>query len=147
VGFPILLATIPGTAGIALGMNMLVENLLVIPLILALAERTRTGGSSVAQRVVVTARQLARNPLVIAIVIGESLALSRVALPPLLERSIEHCAQASTAVALFAVGGMLVGLRVRGQFTRIIAVVATKLVLSPALAFLAYLVLVGLGFP
>ena len=41
VGFPVLLATIPSVAGLALGMNMLVENLLVIPLVLALVERAR----------------------------------------------------------------------------------------------------------
>lgn len=146
-GFNVLLVTSPGIAGLALGMNMLVENLLVIPLILALAERARVGGLTVGERWITTARQLARNPLVLAIVTGQSLSVAGVALPPFVEGTFDIFAQATTAVALFAVGGMLVGLRVTGQVRRILSVVGAKLVLAPALAAAAYAVLVGLGLP
>ena len=39
VGYPIALLTLGPVAGVLLGLNMIVENLLVIPLMLALAER------------------------------------------------------------------------------------------------------------
>lgn len=146
-GFNVLLVISPGIAGLALGMNMLIENLLVIPLILVLAEHTRTGGLSVRQRTVATARQLARNPLVLAIITGQTLSVVGLELPSFVEGTFQLFAQATTAVALFAVGGMLVGLRVSGQVRRIVVVVGAKLILAPAIAFGAYFALVSVGFP
>lgn len=147
VGFPVLLATIPSVAGLALGMNMLVENLLVIPLVLALVERARSGGMSVVARTVATARSLVRSPLVWAIVIGEALAIARFELPGPLHRTVDLFAQASTATALFSVGGMLVGLRLGGRVRRMLTVVTGKLLVLPLLTWGAYLLVVLLGLP
>lgn len=147
VGFPVLLATLPSIAGLALGMNMLVENLLVIPLVLALVERARSGGMGALARTQMTARQLLRSPLVWAIILGEVLAISGFELPSALHRTVDHFAQASTATALFSVGGMLVGLRLGGRIRRVLAVVTGKLLVLPLLTWVAYLGLVQLGLP
>lgn len=44
VGYPLLLLTIPTTAGLVLGLSMLVENLLVLPLMYLLAEGAASHG-------------------------------------------------------------------------------------------------------
>ena len=41
VGFPILVLTLAPVAGVALALNMVVENVVMIPLLLAMAERAR----------------------------------------------------------------------------------------------------------
>lgn len=44
VGYPILMLTLPSVAGVTLALNMMVENLLFIPLVIVLAEHGLHGG-------------------------------------------------------------------------------------------------------
>ena len=70
VAFPIALLVIGPMAGVMLGLNMIVENLLVLPLLLALAEASTGQGG----RWYVVLRQsllaLARNPMVLGLIAG-----------------------------------------------------------------------------
>ena len=75
VGYPInLLVLGGGAAGVILGMNMLVENLLWIPLLLALLDAA-AGGGHWRQVLRGVAVGLLRNPLVIGLVAGLAAAL------------------------------------------------------------------------
>jgi predicted permease len=131
VGYPIVALFVGPPAAVALGLSLLVDNLLVLPLVLALAE-SGTGGGGRWHRVL--AQSLARvafNPIIVAIVAGFAVALAGVTLPAPLTRSIDLFAQASTAVALFVIGGSLVGLEVRGTARDVGAIALGKLVVHP----------------
>jgi predicted permease len=142
VGYPIALQVVGHEAAVALALTMMVENFVMIPLCLALAD------SASHRRVplwLAMARSLAglrKNPIVMAILAGLVFALARVALPVPLARAIDMLAGASAPTALFYIGGSLVGLRVGALAGQVAAVTAGKLVLHP-LAVLAALLVVG----
>ena len=105
VGYPIAVMVIGPTAALAMALGMLVENLLMVPLALALAEAGQQGGRgwTVVRE---TALRLLRNPLIIAISLGLLLSLLQLHLPPLLFKAVDMLASASAPVALFVVGGI-----------------------------------------
>lgn len=133
IGLPIFLILFADWAGIAVGMDMLVDNILILPLGLFLLSRA-TGTGSVGDRLRATVRGVLLHPMVIAIALALLLNALRVTIPPVLDHGATLLAQASTGVALFSVGGMMVGLRVRGTVSDIVVSVAGKLLVMPAVA-------------
>lgn len=141
VGYPIALLFVGPRATVAVALTMVVENVVIMPLALVLAESGRHAGkrTSAAPRRLVA--QLARNPLIIAIVLGAVTSFAGIALPTSLARAINMLATASSAVALFVVGGMLVGFQIGGVTRDAARIVAGKLLLLPAAVFAAQLAL------
>lgn len=146
VGFPIFLILFADYAGAAIGMDMLVDNVLIIPLALFLAEQV-TGTGSFARRLLTTVRGVLLHPMVLAIIAALLLNGLGLALPEVLDRGVALLAQASSGVALFTVGGMLVGLQVRGAISDIVATVVGKLLVMPAVGLGLVIGLVALGLP
>jgi malonate transporter and related proteins len=126
VGYPILLMAIPAMADRALALNMIAENLVIIPLILLFAERGRGGGGPFG-----TIRRVVANPIVLSLLAGLAVALSGLALPGVVVQAVELVARSSAAVSLVVIGGTLVGVARAGRGRRVAAVVAGKLVLHP----------------
>lgn len=138
VGYPVLVQLLGAPAGAALALTMLVENLVTIPLSLVLADSTQ---GSVRKVLADSARNLARNPLVVSIVAGFAFALFEWRLPDPVARTLQIVATGATPLALFVVGGSLVGLKLAGQRGDIATVVAGKLLLHPLAVFAVLLVL------
>lgn len=145
VGYPILLLIVAPVAAVALALNMLVENLLVIPLLLALAERSR---GDVGHWTVVAGQSLKRlavNPIIIALVAGLAVSLLRWQLPEPLLRLVNLFALSSAGLSLFVIGGTLVGLPLAGMGRQIMPIAFGKLVLHPMAVLAAALALPWLG--
>lgn len=136
-GYPTAALVLGAPAGVALSLNMAFENIILIPLALALAEAGRSGGGGVAETLRGAAHRLVRNPLIIAIVIGAVLSGSGLALPAPVGRAVDMMASASGAVALFAIGGSLLGLETRGMKGDVGLTVAGKLIAHPLAVFAA----------
>ena len=133
VGYPIIVPLLGATGAVAVAISFVVDNLLILSLSFALAG----GGIAAESRARALARTLAatgRNPLIVAIVAGFAVALAGIALPAPVTRTIDLFAGASTAVALFVVGGSLVGLQVRGMVRDVSAIAIGKLVVHPLVA-------------
>jgi malonate transporter and related proteins len=128
----------PGFAGQALALNMIVENLVLIPLILILAERGRREGGT---RAFGIAQRVLANPLVVALAAGLVVALTPLAVPHALDQAIELVARSSSAVSLVVIGGVLAGSRPAAQAGRVAAVVTGKLILHPVAVGIAFLAL------
>ena len=139
IGYPALLLAMPAIADRALAMNVIVENLLVLPLILLLAEAGR-GGS----RAQVLTR-VAASPILIGLVAGLAVALSGVVLPQAIDRAVDLVARSSTAVSLLVIGGTLVGIPRVTRAARIAPIVAGKLLLHPLAVAAAFALLAGAG--
>jgi malonate transporter and related proteins len=138
VGYPLLLMTMPPIASTVLALNMTIENLLMIPLVLIIAERASgegVHGWPLVWRIF--SRLLFRNPVVLALVIGLVVAFLEVDLPQIIAQPIEIVASSSTAISLMVIGGTLVGLSVRTIRAPVILVVAGKLVFFPCMVWLA----------
>ena len=146
VGYPINLLVLGPVAGVILGMNMLVENLLIIPLLLALLDIA--GGAGHWRDVLRgAARGLLRNPMVLGLVAGLLVSLLGVALPGSLQRSVSLFAQASSALSLFVIGGSLAGLHLGGLGAQVAQIAVGKLLVHPLLTWAALWLLEALGMP
>ena len=146
VGYPILLLSLAPVAGMALAMNMVVENLVMIPLLLVMAEHGR-GGTSAWRSFGQSMRQLARHPLFIAMAAAVAVSLTGVTLPAPLTQTIRMFAAASGALSLFVIGGTLVGLPWQGMARQALPTVVGKLVLHPLMVLLCILALPLIGQP
>ena len=146
VGYPILLLTMAPVAGVALALNMLVENLVVIPLALMLAERSKGSAGSWQGMLLQTFKRLAVNPMVLALLAGFIASLLGWRLPLPVDRAVNLFAQASGGLSLFVIGGTLTGLPLRGMLGRITPIIVGKLIAHPlaVAAALALLPLLGL---
>ncbi|MFM1908579.1 MAG: hypothetical protein RLZZ591_2256 [Pseudomonadota bacterium] len=149
VGYPMVLLLLGPVAGVALALNMVVENLLVIPILLMLADAgvgAASGKRHWGRAVVQTLAQQLRNPLLVAIVSGFVFSLMGWQLPGPVARTVNLFSQASGALALFVIGGTLVGLEVKGMRAQVAQIAFGKLILHP-LTVLAALWLVPIDDP
>jgi malonate transporter and related proteins len=131
IGYPVAALVIGPTAMIALPFTMLVENLLVIPLALALAEFGTSKEASLGRVLRQTVARLSRMPILIAVAVGSMIALSGVSLPGPAVSTLELLAAASAPCALVAVGGIIAELKPGDVSGDALWIVAGKLVLHP----------------
>lgn len=127
IGYPILLIALPGVADAALALNMIVENLVMIPLILILAERGRAEGPAPGRIL----RRVAANPIILGLVAGLVVALSPLSVPPLAAQAVNLLAMSSAAVSLVVIGGNLVGIPRAAVSASVAGIAASKLLLHP----------------
>ena len=146
IGYPVLLMALPEVASTALALSMIVENLVMIPLVLVLAESASRRGASAgwrgAARVV---GRLTRSPILIALVLGVLVSVTGVPVPPLVARPVELLAASSAALSLVAIGGTLATLPLRGLGPSVLLVASGKLILHPLAVGLALLGLAASG--
>ncbi|WP_313115904.1 AEC family transporter [Ectopseudomonas guguanensis] len=143
IGYPIAVMVLGQTAAVAMALGMLVENLLLIPLALALAEAGTQRGNGGWALLRETGLRLARNPLIIAIAVGLLLSLLQIRLPAVPLRVVDMLADASAPVALFVIGGSLYGLKLGGMGGDLVQTALGKLVLHPLALLLTFLLLPG----
>jgi predicted permease len=133
VGYPIIVPLLGNAGAVGVALSLVVDNLLVLPLALVLAASGANDGERWPRVLARSLAGVARNPIVVAIAAGFAVSLAGLALPGPVARTVDLFAAASTAVALFVVGGSLVGLEVRGMARDVGAIAAGKLLLHPVL--------------
>ncbi len=138
VGYPIILLSFGPVAGVALALNMVVENLLLLPLLLAIADSQGRPGQWKTV-LLQTLKNLLKNPMILGIVAGFLFSMSGLQMPAPVGRTINLFAQSSAVLSLFVIGGSLVGLQARGLQGTVMPIALGKLVLHP-LAMWAVLV-------
>jgi predicted permease len=131
VGYPIMLLTLGPVAGVVLALNMVVENLLMIPFLLAVADSEGGQPGQWKQALWQTLKNLLKNPMIWGILGGFLFSLSGWAMPAPVGRTVNLFAQASAALSLFVIGGSLVGLKVEGLKGTVSQIVFGKLLLHP----------------
>lgn len=124
------------TAAIGLAMAMLVENFILLPLALSLAEAgDGPDGESRAARMRAAAagilRSLVRSPLVQSLALGIAFSLLEWKLPVFAQRTVELLAASCSPAALVVIGGTLAGLRLGGWKREVIAIASCKLLIHP----------------
>lgn len=138
IGYPVLLQVFGTLPTAAFAMTLLIENLLIMPtalIVLELSSALARGGSA---RLVFTrfVHRLARQPILLAILFGTLFSLLGLTLPSVVLRSLDFLAEAAAGVALFVIGGSLVGIGIRGDVWKIGWVTVGKLCIHPLLVAL-----------
>ena len=142
IGFPVTMLALGAPALTALPLSMLVENILIIPLSLALAEIGLQRGKPLGSVIGQTLLRLSRMPLLLAIILGMGLSVAGLHPPAVVSTAIGMLADASVACALFVVGGTLAGTRAAELAGDVVWILLAKLVLHP-LAVATGFLLVG----
>jgi len=143
IGYPIALQAVGPMAELALALALIVENMVILPLTLILAETgaNQGNGKKLSAVVLATFVNLFKNPMILAILAGAAFAVLGIRPAEPVKRAIDMLALASGAVALFVIGGTLVGLRVKGMLPRVTQIAFGKLVLHPLAVLLMFLLL------
>jgi len=147
IGYPIVHLLLGAVATLALALGMLVENLIMLPICLALADSTSSRHERFSVAFLRSLAGLRSNPLVLAIFLGLACSALAVPLPGPVLKAIDLMAAGSPPAALFCIGGSLVGLPLRDMLADVGAVNAGKLLLHPLLVAGALLLLLPAGGP
>ena len=131
VGYPIMLLTLGPVAGVALALNMVVENLLMIPFLLAVANAEGGPAGQWKQVIAQTLKNLLKNPMIWGIAGGFVFSLLDLKLSAPLARTVNLFAQASMVLSLFVIGGSLVGLKAEGLKGTVTQITFGKLFVHP----------------
>jgi predicted permease len=147
MGFPIASMAIGAPALTALPLTLLAENVLIIPLALALGEMGLHEGRPLREAVRRTLMRLARSPIILAILAGGLLAAFGFRPPTALAATIEMMADVSAATALFVVGGTLAGLKAIALAGDVLWITLAKLALHPLAVAAAFWLVGGVPAP
>lgn len=142
IGYPVVLQLLGPIATTVLALCALVENILMIPLVLAVADSASTSHEPFLHALTRSLARLRHNPIVIGIVLGAACAFLHLELPAPAARGLDMLAGASAPVALFVIGGNLVGLALGEVMADAAAIGAMKLLLHP-LAVAAFMFSIG----
>ena len=135
MGFPIVVQVIGHSATVALALTMIVENTFMLPLCLALGESASARHEPFYRAFGRSLLGLRKVPMVMAIFVAFAFAGAHIELPAPAWRAIDMLASASAPVALFFIGGSLVGLPLRDMLADVSMVSFGKLVLHPLMVF------------
>lgn len=136
IGTAILTLLIGSHSAIYLSLTLIVENLLIVTLMLVMAERgLQTAGQDKASILKGTLQRILKNPVIISIVLGILCILLDIRLPALLERTLQMLGQTASPLALFVIGGSLIGMSFRSVTLLSWFLTLVKVVVMPAVIF------------
>jgi predicted permease len=139
IGYPVASQVVGAAAAVALSLCAVVENTIVIPVSLALADSASARHEPFLHALGRALLRLRSNPLIIGTAAGVAFSLLHLHLPLPVAKAVDLAAAAAVPVALISVGGMLVG-RHLGSMLRDAAEIAVgKLVFHPCLIAVAFL--------
>ncbi|WP_271274260.1 AEC family transporter [Aliamphritea hakodatensis] len=131
IGFPIIMQLFGEAALVPFALTLIVENFFILPLALALADTGQQSNEGFFRSLGAALPQLLKNPVVMSIGVGLASALTGLQPPAFVGKAIDMLAMTVGGLALFTIGGMLVGLRPAGMVTDISVIVLGKLILHP----------------
>jgi predicted permease len=136
LGVPLMLALLGERATGPIAMVVLAEVGLLMPVGLAFMGLGHRRAGADTRLGAVLARATLLNPIVLGVAIGAALGLLEVRLPGPVDRLFTFLGGSAGPVALFALGGTLAGQRLGDGLRPVLGLVAAKLFLYPALAWL-----------
>lgn len=131
IGYPLLVTIIGDSAALYMAQNMLLENLFILPLFLIIAESAGSRGKPLWQTIRGILAGLLKNPLILAIFAGLAFSASGTAVPAVPDKTTAMLAAASAPIALFVIGGRLLGLKLAGSTVDIIHITLGKTLIHP----------------
>jgi malonate transporter len=136
IGYPVLLQMFGPIASTVLALCALIENIVIIPLALAVADSASASHEPFHHALGRAIARLRHNPIIIGIVAGCAASLLHLQLPGYGTRAVDMVAGSSAPLALFVIGGNLVGLKLGEVLADVQVISAAKLLLHPlAVAF------------
>lgn len=136
LGTPLLLTAFGERASFPVLLLIAFHSLLMLPLATVVLELGRGASGRLREIPARTGHGLVRNPILWGLALGLLWNATGWALPAMLDSLLETLGRAAVPCALFAMGGALVGYRVRGVPWEPVALGLLKLAAMPALVYL-----------
>lgn len=131
MGIPIVLVTYGEAASVPLFVIMGIHTLVMVPMV-SLGYAAASGkGRGLGETLAELARDLARNPILVALIAGLLYGRFAPPLPAVLDEIARLLGETAMPAALFAMGGTLARYRLGGQTPHALTLAALKLILFP----------------
>lgn len=147
VGFPLISILYPDLSVTVFATVMVLENVILIPLALAVADAGESTDSTPLQGFLKGLKSLLRNPLVLSIIVALAYSMSGLTLPEPILRPIEMLRPIASPIALFAVGGTVAAATaasIRDMALPLGTILIGKLILHPLFFLGAAMLMPGL---
>lgn len=141
IGTAILTMLIGQHAAIYISLTLIIENLLIVALVLMIAEAGLQQQGSFKQVAIPTLINLLKNPVILAIILGMSCVLLNLKLPATIDQILAMLGKTASPLALFVIGGSLVGIGLKAIDIQSLVLVFFKIILMPLTIFLLFSVL------
>lgn len=136
IGTAILTLLIGSHSAIYLSLTLIVENLLIVTLMLILAERGLQASGTAGKSILTgTLLRILKNPVILSIMLGILCIVLDIQLPELLSSTLKMLGQTASPLALFVIGGSLIGMNLRSLTAFSWFLTAMKVIVMPLLIF------------
>lgn len=134
IGTAILTMLIGQHAAVYVSLTLIIENVLILTLVLTLAELGQQKGEF--KKVLKnTLKNVIKNPVIVAIMIGLILTGFNITLPQQMTYAFELLGKTAAPIALFVIGGSLVGIGLAGLNLSSLILVSMKVILMPLVIY------------
>lgn len=135
IGFPIITQLFGDEALVPFSLALIVENLLILPLAIALADYGQQQKSHFITSLNNAISNLVKSPIILSITLGIICSAINFQPPVFINNAINVLALTVAGVSLFAIGGALVGLKTKGMLAEFSSVMIGKLCIHPLCVF------------
>lgn len=136
LGAAILTLLMGNEAMIYLSLVVIIESVFLIPTVLVLAELGRQNQADLTAILKSTFVTLFKNPLFLSVVLGMSCAIFQIQIPQTLDQVFAMLGQTASPLALFIIGGGMVGLTIQSVNLQTVYLVVSKNIAMPILVYL-----------
>ena len=141
IGTAILTMLIGQHAAIYLSLTLIIENLLIVALTLIIAEAGEHQHRTIPQLLKQTLNNVIKNPVILSIIFGVICIVLNIHLPAYVVQALEMLGKTASPIALFVIGGSLVGMSLKAVNVQSVMLVGFKIVLMPLIIFVLLSVL------
>ena len=135
IGTAILMMLIGQHAAIYLSLTLIIENLLIMTLTLIIAEAGIHQHRAKSHLLKQTLYNVIKNPVILSIVFGMLCVILKIQLPSSIAQALEMLGKTASPIALFVIGGSLVGMSLKAVDLQSMTLVLIKIVLMPLTIF------------
>ncbi len=132
IGYPIIFQLFGPAVLIPYALTLVIENLLILPLSLALADIGTEKNTHFLRAFSRSIPKLLKNPIIIAIILGVISSAASIELPQVANRVIDSLSMTVAGLAQFTIGAILAGGAIKAISTDTLMIVIGKLLLHPA---------------
>ncbi|WP_168405282.1 AEC family transporter [Acinetobacter indicus] len=136
IGTAILTLLIGSHSAIYLSLTLIIENLIIVAMVLFLAEAgSQKQNHHLSALYLKTLKSLLKNPVILSIIAGMACVLLNLKLPDSINQILEMLGKTASPLALFVIGGSLVGMRLHSVNLQSVLLVGMKVLLMPLVIF------------
>ena len=132
IGYPIIIQIFGPAAVIPFALTLIIENLVILPLSLALAESGMRKEGHFLKALVGSLGTLAKNPIILSIAMGLLFSLLSISLPSAADSAIQSLAATASGLAQYTIGGILAGVALTVLSKDMSLVILGKLIIHSA---------------